>query len=367
MKAKSSLPAKIRSRYVDQRYPARMQDFKITPIFTCLVALVVMLTSMIQSGCSGVRFVIDAVPATDELTETVVMGPDGGLKGIGKSKVALIDVSGVIMDAQKPGLLSPSENPVSRFVESLQRAEQDSDVKAVVIRVNSPGGTVTASDVMYREVLAFKRRTKKPVVISMSDVAASGGYYLACAGDEIIANPTTVTGSIGVIMQTVNVSEGLHKIGVRADAITSGPNKSMGSPFEPMPQEHRELLQGLVDEFYANFKSIVVASRPGLSPNDLGWITDGRVVSGRRAAEVGLVDGLGDLRDAFNAAQHRAGIEKAKLVKYHRQLEYVGSPYAHSPAPQTGTTQVNLMQLNVDTSWMASQPGFYYLWSPNID
>jgi protease-4 len=335
-------------------------------IFACLFSSLFVVL-LFQSGCGGVRLVIDAVPATDELTETVVMGPDGGLKGIGKSKVALIDVSGVIVDANKPGLIVPGENPVSRFVESLQRAEQDSDVKAVVIRVNSPGGTVTASDVMYREVLAFKRRTKKPVVISMSDVAASGGYYLACAGDEIIANPTSVTGSIGVIMQTVNVSEGLRKIGVRADAITSGPNKAMGSPFEPMPQEHRDLLQGLVDEFYANFKTIVRERRPTLSPSDIDWITDGRVVSGRRAADVGLVDGLGDLRDAFNAAQHRAGIENAKLVKYHRQLEYVGSPYAHSNLTHAGTTQVNLMQLNVDAGWTMNQPGFYYLWAPEID
>ena len=353
-------------RYVRRRYPANMRIFRQSLIQACVASFAIVVAAL-QSGCSGVRFVIDAVPATDELTETVVMGPDGGLKGIGKSKVALIDVSGVIVDAQKPGLISSSENPVSRFVESLQRAEQDSNVRAVVIRVNSPGGTVTASDVMYREVLAFKRRAKKPVVISMSDVAASGGFYLACAGDEIIANPTTVTGSIGVIMQTVNVSEGLRKIGVRADAITSGPNKAMGSPFEPMPPEHRELLQGLVNEFYANFKSIVVERRPELSPNNLDWITDGRVVSGRRAAEIGLVDGLGDLRDAFNAAQHRAGIENAKLVKYHRQLEYVGSPYAHAPSMSGGTTQVNLMQLNVDASWMVTQPGFYYLWAPDVN
>jgi protease IV len=315
------------------------------------------------SGCGGVRFVVDAVPATDQLTETVVMEDGKGLK-LGESKIAMIDVSGLIIDANKPGLLAPGENPVARFSESLKRAHDDSGVKAVIIHINSPGGTVTASDVMYREVLHFKESSRKPVVISMGDVAASGGYYLACAGDEIIAHPTTVTGSIGVIIQTVNFSEGMGRIGIKAESITSGPNKRMGSPFEPMPQEHRELLQGLVDEFYGNFKSIVTTNRKTISPNDLPWLTDGRVVTGRRAVEAGLVDGVGDLRDAFEAAKARANLKSAKLVKYHRPLEYVGSPYAH--APLSGGSQVNLMQLNLDLSAVREQPGFYYLWDPAV-
>lgn len=315
-------------------------------------------------GCAGVRFVIDAVPAQDELTETVVMEDHGALGGLGKAKVAMIDLTGLIADAERPGLLASRENPVARFVESLHKAEQDDGVKAVVIRINSPGGTVTSSDVLYREILHFKEITHKPVIISMGDVAASGGYYVACAGDEIIAYPTTVTASIGVIIQTINISEGLGKIGISADSITSGPNKRMGSPFEPMADEHRKLLQGLVDEFYSNFKAIVVRNRPAISPDDLVWLTDGRVVTGKRAVEVGLVDQLGDLRDAFNAAKDRANVKSAKLVKYHRAMEYVGSPYANAPRIQPGESQVNLMQLNFDAGAVLGQPGFYYLWTP---
>ncbi|MCI0363289.1 MAG: signal peptide peptidase SppA [Phycisphaerales bacterium] len=329
-----------------------------------LIPLVLFLAGLF--GCSGVRFIIDAVPATDEMTETVVMGEEAGFLEFGKAKVALIDVSGLIMDAQRPGLIAPGENPVARFVESLKRAEGDSAVKAVIIRINSPGGTVTASDLMYREVRDFKERTGKPVVISMGDVAASGGYYLACAGDHVLAHPTTVTGSIGVLVQTINFSEGLRKIGVRADAITSGPNKKMGSPLEPMPPEHRELLQGLVDEFYASFKAVVVERRPALSPNDLNWIMDGRVVSGKRAAEVGLVDRVGDLRDAFDVAQEQANVRSAKLVKYHRALEYVGSPYAKNPAAPAGGAQINFMQVNLD-NLVGAQSGFYYLWDPSVN
>ncbi len=310
------------------------------------------------SGCGGMRLIIDVVPAVDGLTETVVLEDPGAESS---DKIALIQITGMIADADRPGLLRKGENPVSRLVESLHKAAKDSKIKAIVLRINSPGGTVTASDVVYREIQHFKRTTKKPVVVLMSDLATSGGYYIACAGDEIIAHPTTITGSIGVIIQTFNFSEGMRRIGIKADAITSGPNKAAGSPFEPMPAEHRALLQGLVDEFYANFVAIVTESRPNLSPADLEWITDGRVVTGRRAAEVGLIDSTGDLRDAFEAAKRRAGLTAAKLVKYHRPLEYVGSAYARSPA---ANPQINLLQLNLNAGPLLEQSGFYYLWDP---
>jgi protease IV len=326
------------------------------------VILPIVLAILMLSGCSRLRFVIDAVPAQDDLTETVVMADKGAGAG---SKVALIDVTGLIMDAPTPGLLMPGENPVSRFAESLRLAADDASVKAVIVRINSPGGTVTASDVMYRELKHFKQETGKPVVISMADVAASGGYYLACAGDEIVAYPTTVTGSIGVIMQTFNFSDGMKKIGIKSDAITSGPNKAVGSPFEPMPAEHRELLQGLVTEFYGNFRGIVTSNRTALSPNDIDWITDGRVVTGKRAAEVGLVDKVGDLRDAFAAAKTRANLTSAQLVKYHRPLDHVGSAWADAPAPPA--SQINLMQLNVAAGAAAGGgANFWYLWDPAV-
>jgi protease-4 len=321
------------------------------------------------TGCSGVRFIVDAVPAEDELTETVVLEDSGarGWFGGGGAKIALIDVTGLIVDARKPGIIAPGENPVATLVESLHRARDDSAVKAVVLRINSPGGTDTASDVMYREVRHFKEDSGKPVVVLMEDVAASGGYYLACSGDEIIAHPTTITGSIGVIIQTINFSDGMRRIGIKADAIVSGPNKKMGSPFEPMPDEHRELLQGIVNEFYGNFVAIVKESRPALKETELAWITDGRVVTGVRAQQVGLVDSLGDMHDAFAAAKSRADVPSARLVKYHRPVEYVGSAYATAPdgAPSAGGSagsQINLLQLNFDAIPGFTTSGFYYLW-----
>jgi hypothetical protein len=146
-------------------------------------------------GCTRLRFVVDAVPAEESITETTVLDdqPSNFLSTTSR-KIALIDVQGLIVDARSNQFLSSGENPVDRFAESLDRAAGDADVKAVIIRLNSPGGAVTASDVMYRLVQRFKEDTRKPVVMLMSDVAASGAFYLSCAGDYVIAHPTTVTG-----------------------------------------------------------------------------------------------------------------------------------------------------------------------------
>jgi len=316
------------------------------------------------SGCTRLRFVIDAVPADEDLVETTVLEDEGADRLFGgASKIALIDVTGLIVDMERSTIISRRENPVARFAEALRKAEADGNVRAVIVRINSPGGTVTASDVVHRELQHFREKSAKPAIILMADVAASGGYYLACAGDEIIAHPTTITGSIGVIMQTFNFSEGMRRIGIRADAITSGSNKSMGSPFEPMPPEHRELLQGIVHEFYDNFLAVVRENRVDLAPGDIEWITDGRVVTGARAAEVGLIDGLGDLRDAFDVAKRRAGVMRARLVKYHRPLDHVASPYADAPV---SAPRANLVQLSIAAPPLADPIGFYYLWDPTV-
>lgn len=332
------------------------------PMRTAVILVLICLT---LTGCTRLRFIVDAVPSGDAMTETIVL--DDRPRGWSVPKVAMIEVTGLIADAKRSGLLQQGFNPVGEFLEALQRAERDQAVRAVIIRINSPGGTVTASDVMHRELLGFRERSGKPAIIFMSDVAASGGYYLACAGDEIIAHPTTITGSIGVVIQTFNVHEGLRRIGIRAEAITSGPNKAAGSPFEPpMSPAQRALFQGLVDEFYDNFVTLVRSRRPSLSMDHLEEVTDGRVVTGRRALEVGLIDELGDLRTAFNAAKRRMGVETARLVKYHRPLDYVGSAYSRVLGDASGgvSGQINLLQLNLGDLGSLNQPGFYYLWDP---
>lgn len=317
------------------------------------------------TGCGPMTFVVGVTPGDQRMTRTVVDSDGPGAR----DRVAIIDVTGLIISTNRPGLLRQGENPVSRLHEQLAMAENDARVKAVILRINSPGGTVTASDAMYREVQRFRERTGKPVVALMMDVAASGGYYVACAADEIVAYPTSITGSIGVIVQTFSVKPALARIGIMTETIASGPNKAAGSPFGHLTDEHREIFQQLVNDFYGRFRHVVIEARPAIDESRLPMVTDGRVVSGEQALDMGLVDVNGDLYDAFERAKALANVQRAQLIRYHRPLEYVGSPYAGAPGTgetAPGGTQINLLQLNLADSLpgLDAPVGFYYLWLP---
>ena len=334
-------------------------------MFGMFARLGVLCVALSLVGCGPTTFVVGVSPGDQRMVTTVVEPA----KSRTRDRVAVIDVTGMILNARIPGLLSEGENPVSVFHEQLEKAAKDKHCKAIILRLNTPGGAVAASDMMYRDVLAFKEQTGKPVVVVMMDVAASGGYYLACAGDHIIAYPSTVTASIGVIFQTVSLKPALSSIGIKAEAITSGPNKDAGSPLSELTDGHRAVYREMVDTFYADFTGVVRDARPGISESDFKEVTDGRVVTGRRALEVGLVDALGDLDDGFAKAKQMAGVKDASLVRYHRPLSYVGSPYADAGdrQPQANTTQVNLLQLNLDGSFGESASGcFYYVWLPGV-
>src|SRR5205823_6385803 len=159
----------------------------------------------------------------------------------------------MLANAKSGGLLQPTENPLSLFTQELERAQKDNNVKAVVLRVNCPGGTVTCSDSMLELITRFKQKTHKPVVASLQEAAASGGDYVASGADRIVAQPTTIVGSIGVVFYTFNFSGTLQKIGASSEALKSGPLKDMGSPFKPITPQERAVMQGLIDEYYARF------------------------------------------------------------------------------------------------------------------
>lgn len=318
------------------------------------------------TGCGNLVFTVGLSSGSSELTSTVVHDEAGS----SDNRVAIIDISGMILNGARPGLLSQGENPVALLTEQLEKARHDADVKAVILRVNTPGGTVTATDIMYREVLRFKEATKKPVVVLQMDIAASGGYYLSCAGDHVVAYPSTITGSIGVIIQLMTFKPALDRWGIATEALTSGKNKAAGSPLGTLTDEHRAVLQELVTDFYAKFTETVRAARPKIPAERFAEVTDGRVFSGVDALELGLVDELGDLYDAHAKAKSLAKIKSADMVIYHRPLNYVASPYAAAPVPQpqsggaNGGTQVNLLQLNLPEMPGGASAGFYYLWQP---
>jgi len=168
------------------------------------------------------------------------------------------------------GFFSDGENPVSLLAEKLDRARADRNVKAMILRLNSPGGTVQATEAMYDLLECFRTQSDKPVVACITNVGASGAYYLACAADKVICQPTSITGSIGVIIQTVSFAGTMKMIGIRAEAITSGKLKDMGSPLKDLTKEQRQVFQGMVDEFYGRFVEVVAERlRPSLNSDRL--------------------------------------------------------------------------------------------------
>lgn len=311
---------------------------------------------MNAAACSPTgSFKITALPSDLSLEERIIVRHPGWVS----DRIAVIDIAGVLMNSREMGLLSEGEHVVSLVVEKLQKAAADRRVKAIVLRINSPGGTVTASDILYEEIRTFKERTGKPVVAYFQDVAASGAYYLACAADEIIAQRTCVTGSIGVIMQMVDLSGTMTKLGITTDAITSGPMKDAGSPFRPMKTGERQLFQGLVDDFYAQFLTVVDTGRPKLTKEEVRKLADGRVYIANKALEVGLVDRIGTIQEALDAAKNRAGIKAAHVVLYHRPLGWSPNIYAQAQAEATPT--INLVNINVPDFW-TRRPSFMYIW-----
>lgn len=280
--------------------------------------------------------------------------------GDGDAKVLLLDVQGTLSEQGERGTLGLQEREsiVARVREELERAAEDDDVRAVVLRIHSPGGTVTASEILYDEVRRFKQDTGLPVVAQLMGVAASGGYYVAMAADTVRAYPTSITGSIGVIFASVNLAGLMEKIGVEDQTLTTGPFKDAGSPLRPMREAEREQLQGVLEELFARFVEVVDAGRPDLDRERVRELADGRIFSAGQALEAGLVDELGDLEEAVEEAKQRAGVEQARVVVYRRPGEGTENLFSTAaPAPQTGGTAGVLAEL--------ARPAFLYLWWPS--
>ena len=315
-------------------------------------ALLVVLVA--AGGCSVVS--VDLTPRIKPLEEETV-------EGRGTAKILMTDISGFITDdPPSSGLgLGPSTPRVPLLVrvrEELKKAAEDKDVRALVVRLNTPGGTVTASDIIYRELMLFRERTKVPVVAVMMDVAASGGYYIALAADTIVAHPTTVTGSIGTIMVTANVEGLMQKLGVAANTIKSAEHKDMGSPFRTLTAEERRIFQSVIDELQRQFVGKVVERR-GLSADAARGLADGRIYTAQQALEHRLVDAIGYVPDAIDAARRAAGTSEAKVVVYRRSRQYRATYYAEARSEASALEGV--AQFAAVTG---AGPKFLYLWAP---
>lgn len=320
-----------------------------------LVALFVLVAA---AGCTGPR--IKLFPSqTDPLQEFT-------LEGKASEKILLLPVRGVISDSPERGLVRTRPSTVQEVVSHLRKAENDALVKAVVLQLNSPGGSVTASDVLYNEISRFKERTGRPVVAMMMDVAASGAYYIALPADVIVAHPTTLTGSVGVIFIRPKVAGLMEKIGVGVEVSKSGLNKDSGSPFRATTPEEALIFQEMTDRLAKRFVDLVRKHR-GPDGAALSAVSSARVYLAEEALVLKLVDRIGYMPDAVAQARERAGLpEDAKLVVY-RRTEYPDDNVYNPTTSYEGGRPVALFDTGLAQLLPALPSGFYYLWHPAGD
>lgn len=234
------------------------------------------------------------------LVLAVVLAIRGGDGLVFGERIAVLEIEGLIVDDEA-------------LLEQLSRYRRDASVRGFVLAINSPGGVVAPSQSLYRELRRLSDEDGRPVIASIGAVGASGGYYVALGADSIFALPGSITGSIGVIMEFPDVSELMDRLGVQMEVVKSAEHKDVGSPFRPTTPEDREVLTELVDDVYNQFIDVVAAER-GLSEEQVRAVADGRIFSGRQALERGLVDRLGNLRDAIAAAGRMAGLGETPTV-----------------------------------------------------
>ncbi len=319
--------------------------------------------SAIRGGVNAdVRASVDVrLPAADPgpMVPAVVRPATGGPGG---ARVALVDVDGLILNQNLTGLYSAGENPVATFREKLEAATRDCRVRAVVVRINSPGGGVTACDILAEELRRFRTSTGKPCVACLMDVATGGAYYLAVGCDRIVAHPTALTGGVGAIVNHFNLQDAMAQLNVVADPIKAGALVDMGSVTAPLPEEARALLQATADGFRDLFAARVARRRPAMTPADRRTIADGRVLPATRAVGLHLVDRLGYVDDAIAEAEALAQAPGAEVVAYGRAGSPARSIYAITPNVPVQGEVVPFSYPGLDR---AKLPTFLFLWQPD--
>lgn len=313
------------------------------------------LAAIFLSGCAIIN--VPLFPQTQALQERVVDGE-------GDKKILLLDISGIISEKKRSGAVQLREriSIVASVKEALKKAESDDAICGLILRINSPGGTVTASDIIHHELILFKEKTGIKITACLMGVSASGGYYVAVAADEIIAHPTTIVGNIGVIALKFNVEGLLSRIGIEQEAIKSADKKDIWSPFRPSTPEEQKIMQAIIDNLHKRFVTVVTEGRKSLTRKDVERLADGRIYTADQALEAKLIDRVGYMDDAVGKIKQSMGIEKASVITYYRPGTYKGSIYSALPSATPGT--INLIAINGEGLITPQGVHFMYLWVP---
>lgn len=296
------------------------------------IALLFMLIGTVALVAAGPR---------DTLAEEVIREGPGG------NKIAIIKVEGIIDGLQ-----------ANSVYKQLKRANKDRRVKGLIINVNSPGGTLSGSDQIYNEIRRFREESGKPAVAFMQGVAASGGYYASVACDKVIAEQTTITGSIGVIYGHYVLQELLEdKLGIQPVVITSGPKKGWPSMFKPFEEEQQQYVQEkLIDPAFERFVEVVAEGRPSLNAENVKELADGSIYFAKEAYQQNLIDDVGYLDDAIEAVKSLAQIKKAVVVEYRRPFSLAGILSLQSK-------NKNILSFDRNMLYELSTPQLLYLWT----
>ena len=302
---KQQIP-QVREMEETKKHDKELSNIKLWLIILCVVFTCSML--------SGVYLIINPASNTKQFVEND--SEEQSIKFFKNSNTkegaVVVNIRGEISESTENSAFSSKQN-ASNIARRIRELADKKEVKALLLDINSPGGTVAAVQDIYN-ALNYFRSQKKPVVALMRDVAASGGFYIAMAADKIVAQPGTMTGSIGVIMQTTNAQELLKKIGVNFDAVKSGQNKDIGAIYKELTEEQRLLLQEMIDETYQQFFEAVRKGRPNVNVNTLRVYADGRIFTGAKAQTLGLIDGLGGEEKAKEYLSELTGIKDIKIL-----------------------------------------------------
>lgn len=308
---------------------------------------------LMSSGCATVKldFLVDKTDPLEE--QTITAGASG-------SKILLINIDGFISQDRGLDFIKDTSSIVEDTVSQLRLAANDKRIKAVLLKVNSPGGTATASDIIYHEIMDYRQKTGCKVYVHMMDMAASGGYMVSLPAERITAQPTTVTGSVGIIFLRPKIDGLCEKIGVSFEVSKSGENKDMGSPFRRESREEEAIFQSIINGLNEHFYSLVLKHRK-ISPENIDKIKTARVFLAAEALKMGLIDGICYPDDAITGCILDAGLDKSSKVIVYRRKQYPNDNI-YNTSRTSSSGNYSLVNLGVLSTLGNMNTGFYYVW-----
>jgi protease IV len=321
-----------------------------------LLRVLFLLSFVLCPGCVSIDLQSLIFP---QLSEIEVQAPDRWTR----NKVLIVDVSGIIVPAgDNRRFFHPKCSP-DKIKAILNKAEKDSGIKGIILRIDTPGGEVTSTDMIYHEIMDFKNRTGIPVVASMMGLTCSGGYYIACSADQVFAHPTTITGSIGIIARFPKLVGLANKIGYKEEIIATGEMKAMGHPLREMTPEARAIVEKSIDSLYERFLGVIRSGRDEYKTiEQVQTIADGRIYTAQQALDLKLIDRVAYLSEAIEFTKETAGIRDAKIITY--ASGFTGDFNIYSQATPSYITPMKFINFDFSSLLPHGRPGFFYLWLP---